>query len=73
MTKSELAILIDASYKNALSEVSASISKEIKGFSNENGELTVGEAIPFALHLSCLATSKVLNKVLSDVLELDDQ
>lgn len=71
MTKSELSVLIDQKYKEAFSELS--VIDELKDYCDENGKLSPEKAINFTLFTSCKVTAKALNKVLSDVLELDDQ
>lgn len=70
MTKSELSVLIDQKYKEAFSELS--LIDEIKDCSDESGKIALSDAINFSLLTSCKITAKALNKVLSDVLELDD-
>lgn len=71
MTKSELSVLIDQKYKEAFSELP--VTDELKDYCDESGKLSPEKAINFALFTSCKVTAKALNKVLSDVLELDDQ
>lgn len=70
MTKSELSVLINQKYKEALSELS--VIDELKDYCDENGKIALPEAINFSLFTSCKVTAKALNKILSDVLEFDD-